>query len=231
MGLSDDFKFFRNRLTHQQILGRMAELEDEPGEYDLTISDSARARARQTFDRLGLPAGRPVVGINTGCGPVFETKAWTESGFTELIRSLGEDGRVSVLLLGGTREAELHERLTDVCGDLTGRTVFDAGTDNPLEDFFALVDVCGVVVSTDSLAMHVGIALKKRVVAFFGPTCEQEIDLFGRGEKIVTDYDCSPCYLKTCDVRPSCMQALSAETVEAAVRRQLAALDRAELRA
>ena len=69
--------------------------------------------------------------------------------------------------------------------------------------------------------MHIAIALKKHVVAFFGPTCEQEIDLYGRGEKIVTDYSCSPCYLKKCNIDPTCMEAMKSSTVINAIIRQL----------
>ncbi len=222
MGLSNEFKYRRNELTHQRILYRMAELEYEGDGYGLSIPDASRAAAGAMFERFGLPPGRPVIGINTGCGPVFETKAWTVEGFASLLKSMGGAGDASLVLLGGRQEEALHRELMAACGELAGRTVFDSGNFNSLEDFFAIVDRCDAVLSSDSLAMHVAIALKKRVVAFFGPTCEQEIDLFGRGEKIVTDFECSPCYLKTCDVRPSCMQSMKAQDVEDALRRALA---------
>ncbi len=222
LGLSNEAKYRENRLSHQRILYRMAEMEYDNDEYGLSVGDSSRIAADSLFAKLKVPANRPVIGINTGCGPVFETKAWTVEGFVQLINSLGAAGDVSLVLLGGRLEEPLHCELMTACGNLTGKTLFDSGNFNSLEDFFAIVGKCDVVLSSDSLAMHVAIALKKHVVAFFGPTCEQEIDLFGRGEKIVTDYGCSPCYLKRCDVRPSCMQAMTAESVEAAVRRVLA---------
>ena len=40
-----------------------------------------------------------------------------------------------------------------------------------------------VVVCSDTLGMHLAIALKKKIVVLFGPTCPQEIDLYGRGVK------------------------------------------------
>lgn len=223
MGLSNQFKYRENRLTHQQVLHLMAELDYRGDEYGLVVPPASRERAAALFARLGVPQGRPVVGINTGCGPVFQTKAWTPEGFAEVLRSIGGSGDASIVLLGGPAEEPLHRALMQSAGGLAGRTVFDAGNRNSLEDFFAIVERCDAVLSSDSLAMHVAIALKKQTVAFFGPTCEQEIDLYGRGEKIVTDYTCSPCYLKTCDVRPSCMQAMTPQTVEAALRRALAA--------
>ena len=106
-------------------------------------------------------------------------------------------------------------------GDAAGRFVFDGGNDNSLECFFGLVEKVAVLLSADSLAMHVAIALKRPVVAWFGPTCEQEIDLFGRGEKIVTDFACSPCYLKVCPKPVTCMEAMGSDVVWAATERVL----------
>lgn len=222
LGLSDDLKYYQNTKTHQQILYDVAELDYQGQEYELTVSPDDLQNAESIFKRIGLNhQGNKIVGLNTGCGPVFETKAWTREGFSKTARALAQMDGVKVLLLGGPREREINQAILSDVQSLVGTEVFDGGTDNSLTTFFGLVNFCDALVSTDSLAMHVGIALKKEVVAFFGPTCEQEIDLFGRGEKLVTDYNCSPCYLKRCDVRPSCMQALKSETVVAAVQRSL----------
>ena len=47
------------------------------------------------------------------------------------------------------------------------------------------MNACDIVVSGDSLGMHMAIGLKKWVVAWFGPTCHQEIDLYDRGAKFL----------------------------------------------
>jgi heptosyltransferase-2 len=60
-------------------------------------------------------------------------------------------------------------------------------------------------------------------VVLFGSTCPQEIELYGRGEKIVTPAECHPCYLRSCDVSPSCQELIPPERVLDAVRRVLAA--------
>ncbi|MBI5154905.1 glycosyltransferase family 9 protein [Candidatus Poribacteria bacterium] len=223
LGLSDDLKYRGNTLSHMEILYRMAELEYQGDEYGLLVTEAARESADRVLRRCGIAAGSPIVGINTGCGPVFETKGWTVDGFSGLIEGLAARTDASLLLLGGPREAALHAELMARSGRLAGSRLFDSGTGNSLEVFFALVERTDAVVTADTLALHAAIALRKHVVAFFGPTCEQEVDLFGRGEKIVTDFACSPCYLKRCDVRPSCMMAMTVETVEAAARRVLAA--------
>lgn len=220
LGLSDKLKYRINTKTHPEILFDLAELTYAGEDYGLTVDPPSRERVDQLFQRSGL-IDSPLVGINTGCGEAFQTKAWTKEGFQGTIHQLMKTTDANVLLLGGPREAELNMELAKEMKALYPNRFFCTGTDNSLADFFAWVERCDVVLSSDSLAMHVAIALKKRVVVFFGPTCEQEIDLFGRGEKWVTDYACSPCYLKTCTVRPSCMQALSAEPIVEAISRQL----------
>ena len=84
-----------------------------------------------------------------------------------------------------------------------------------------LVGLCDGLVSLDSLAMHVGVGFKKKIVALFGPTAHMEVDLFGRGEKIVSDFECAPCYKNSCDLKPCCMDAIKPEQVPESVLRQI----------
>ena len=69
------------------------------------------------------------------------------------------------------------------------------------------------MVTGDTLAMHIAIGLKVPVLVMLGPTCHQEIELYGRGAKIVSDFDCSPCYLSVCPKQVTCMDAISVDAV------------------
>ena len=47
--------------------------------------------------------------------------------------------------------------------------------------------------------MHLAIALKKYVIAWFGLSCWTEIDLYDRGLKLFNEsLECSPCWLREC---------------------------------
>jgi ADP-heptose:LPS heptosyltransferase len=150
-----------------------------------------------------------VVGLNTGAGAVFANKAWTEEGFLELIRKLKKETRTKIFLLGGPAERERNRRILKKAK----AAAIDTGCDNTLGQFAALVQLCDVVVTGDTTALHLAIGLKKNVVALFGPTCAQEIELYGRGEKIVSSVSCAPCYRRRCEVSPTCMEAISAGEV------------------
>jgi heptosyltransferase-2 len=223
LGLSDELKFRANRKPYPQVVAEMARVAYRRDPYVLPQSAESEARRAQVLAMLA-PGARPRIGLNTGCGAVFRTKQWTLEGWVELAAFVKGHTDADILLLGGKAEEQLNR-------DILARThgVVDTRTDNPLAPFFGVVDACDIVVSSDSLAMHIAIALRKRVVAIFGSTTPHEVDLYGRGEKIVTDFACSPCYLKSCDREPTCMEALRGATVGEAVLRQLAAL-RAETR-
>jgi heptosyltransferase-2 len=124
-----------------------------------------------------------------------------------------------IALLGGPDEAETNRLLAEQLGP----DILQTGSDNTELEFTAIVGRCDVVVAGDTLAMHCAISQKVPVVALFGPTCEQEIDLFERGRKIVTTHPCSPCYRRSCDENPSCMDVLDSRQIARAVEEWLPA--------
>jgi heptosyltransferase-2 len=216
LGLRDDWKK-ANRRTYQEHAMAIAELEGPPDPPQLVLRPEELEAGARRGRALGLPAGRRVVGLNTGAGGRWPLKRWTEEGFLALARALAESG-VSVLLLGGPEERERNARLATA----TGGSAVDGGCENSLREFAALVALCDVVVTGDTMALHVATALRKPTVALFGPTSSAEIDLFGRGEKIVSPVmECLVCYLTHCELDPNCMNTIAPATVEAAVRRCL----------
>lgn len=221
LGLSDDLKFFQNQKSMPAIVAEIAELDYRGEPYGLQISESAAARAAEKWNALFPQEDGEVIGLNTGCGPVFATKAWPKERMVEFLREAAQREGRRFVLLGGPREREIHQYIMRKVGGLAETRVLDAGNDNPLDVFFALVDRCDALLSADSLGMHVGIALRKPVIAWFGSTCHQEVDLFGRGEKIVSDFPCSPCYLKQCPKPVFCMDAMKPQAVAEALDRVL----------
>ena len=90
-----------------------------------------------------------------------------------------------------------------------------------MRHFAALMSHTNVIVTGDTLAMHLALALERRTVVLFGPTSAAEIELYGLGEKVVPDMTCLSCYKTSCDFVPNCMDLVSTDMVEQAVRRLL----------
>jgi ADP-heptose:LPS heptosyltransferase len=71
-----------------------------------------------------------------------------------------------------------------------------------------------VVITGDSFGMHLAIALKKFVIAWFGLSCWTEIDLYDRGEKLYTaGLFCAPCWKKECPHNLECIQMIDLDRI------------------
>jgi heptosyltransferase-2 len=212
LGLDDDLKFNGNSLSYPELIHSALGLDYVREPYRLFCDEASTARARNMFEPWRNASGGPIVGINTGAGSVYANKAPNRSRWIELCRELVARG-YGVVLLGGPNEADDHAAIVEQAG----WGVFSSGCNNTEQQFVAIVDQCDLIVTGDTLALHVAIAREVPVVALFGPTCAQEIDLFGLGTKIVSELDCAPCYRRECNKSPNCMDAISVERILAEV--------------
>jgi heptosyltransferase-2 len=78
-----------------------------------------------------------------------------------------------------------------------------------------------LLLTSDSLGMHIGVALEKPTIVLVGPTSPWELDVFGKGEILYSDIDCLVCYLARCDKTVTCMNTLSPEFVLSNVEKHL----------
>jgi heptosyltransferase-2 len=214
LGINDPLKFRVNTKTYPELVFECAGLPyTEPQEYVFPDFSAEIAAARAYLKEHGVYPGDLKIGLNTGAGDVFATKKWTEEGYVRLADRLVKDLGAKVLLLGGPGEVERNARIAAAARHPLVKTK----TDNPIRDFAGLVHNCDLMVTGDTLALHVAIGLKVPVVVILGPTCHQEIELYGRGTKIISDFECSPCYLSVCPKDVTCMEAITADLVFDAV--------------
>jgi len=213
LGLDDDLKFRRNTRTYQEVIFEAIRLPYALDEYCMEVGQEEREEAAAVLRGLGVPDGASPIGLNMGGGSAFANKMWDAPQAIAFIAALRRVADNPVLLFGGEPEEEKVRRIVEA--RLPG--VYAAMTPRRARLFEALLARCGVVVTGDSLGMHLAIAERRPVVVLFGPTCPQEIELYGRGEKIVSPVDCAPCYRNRCVRSPNCMEAIRPETVVQAV--------------
>ena len=219
LGLFDDLKK-ANQLTNEQLLCELAEVSHKRIAPVLNLAADEYRFADKFKDRVGLDRRRPLVGLNTGGGGRWRLKRWTRKGFIELARRLAADLDAQILVLGGPSEETINR---DILNQL-GPNAIDGGCRNTVRQFATLIHLCDVVVTGDSMALHIALAMKTRVVALFGPTSSTEIDLYDLGTKIVPEMACTCCYLTHCEKSPNCMQVITAPMVFEAVSKELAML-------
>ncbi len=218
-GLFDDLKK-ENTLTYQEVICSIIGIPDSGMRYVMELDDGEKRAGVRHLSEIGLDPGLPTIGIHTGGGDRWVHKQWTEDGFVQLINEVDKDlrGQAQIILFGGPSERERNARIMI----RTSGKAFDAGINNPVRHFASMVAGCTVVLTGDSLAMHVALAMGKRTVVIFGPTSFEEIEMFGLGEKVIPhSMDCLVCYLKDCVKSPNCMEMVSVGEVKEAVLRQL----------
>jgi len=197
-GLSDELKFRVNRRSEPDMLAEALGFPYHRDEYVLRLDPSEAA-----------PGPRGSVGFNTGCSPLYPYKKLPLGTQREAIALLVEALGEPVLLLGGPEDTARNRALAADLGDRVRLTPSEDG----LRAGAAQVDRVEVVVTGDSLGMHLAIALRKHVVAWFGVTCPAEIELYGRGIKLLAEVGCAPCWRKTCDNEPKCYDRVSPELI------------------
>jgi len=173
------------------------------------------------LSRLERRPPGPVVGFNFGAGARWQLKRWPLESYLELGWKLAEERGATILLLGGKGEAEDTGWLVEKSRGL----FINTGNDNPLPRFAALVNLCDVLVTGDTLALHMALGLGRRAVALFGPTSASEIEMYDLGTKITPPVACYCCYRSQCSVRPSCMEEIGVETVFASVAAEIEKLE------
>jgi len=210
LGISDALKFRINTKTYPELIFECAAIRyHEPQHYLLPDLASEIEEAKAGLLDRGVRPEDLKVGFNTGAGEVFATKKWTEEGYIRLADRMSKELGAKVLLLGGPREVGRNRRIAAAAQF----PLINTGNDNPIRKFAGIVGNCNLMITGDTLAMHIAIGLKVPVLAMLGPTCHQEIELYGHGAKIVSDFACSPCYLSVCPKQITCMDAISVEQV------------------
>src|SRR3989338_8597256 len=155
--------------------------------------------ARLFAEKNGIKKNDLVIGINTGAGGRWEDKKLSIEETAELIDKINSNfDNAKLLLFGGPEENKRNDKIKK----LVKASLIDAGCNNSMMEFASLVNLCNILVTSVSLAMHIGTALKKKIVAFFYSTSAAEIELYNRGAKFIgkgKDY-CS--YKTKCNYPP-----------------------------
>jgi heptosyltransferase-2 len=226
LGVDDYFKFRVNKRTGNDILAEAWELDYRRDEYVLQLTADELAESERWRRELGLEEAALVIGFNTGCSELFVLKKLELETQAQAIRQIAaEMPEAKIILLGGREDTERNQRLVELSEGIAIPTPTTLG----LRAGIVLENLADIVVSGDSLGLHIAIALKKYAVGWFGLSCAAEVDLYNRGVKIIRDLPCAPCWKKACDMPhgPICVTEFKPEWIVGAVREVYDVLDSA----
>lgn len=161
-----------------------------------------------------IPKNKKIIGLNTGCGARWISRLWSEENWIALSKKL-IDNDYYPLLLGGEQEHEKNLRIAEITGaDYLGHF--------SLKKFISLMNQCDVVVSAVTMAMHIAIAQKKNLVLLNNIFNKNEFELFGRGEIVEPDKECTCFFSQKCENESYfCMEHLPVDKLFNAIVRQL----------
>ena len=213
----------KNTKSYQKMIFDMAELEYDNETPELYLDNKLSEKFRNTFfEEKNIQSDSNIILLNTGCGPGLPEKKWTYDGFKNLIYLLSKDKKNVIILTGGSSEIERNSKLfqeSDISDNFINTT-----NKYSLKEFTFLIDLCDIIVTTDSMALQMAIAIKKRIVTFFGAGPSKETDMFGLGKAFVREeLDCLNCHGQQaikefiCPHDLSCMTLITADEVHLAV--------------
>jgi len=198
LGLSNHEKFFVNTKPETQLIIESLGLKFKNDEYSFEFTQSEKQHCQAEFERIigKKELKSPAIGLNTGCSCMLPHKKLTVQGWVALVNEIHKRFPKSpLLLLGGPEDTKRNEEIAWH----SDHDLIQTPTETGLRNGLVYVDLCDIVVTGDSLGLHMAIALKKWVVCWFGPSCLHEIDFYGRGIGVKTKAGCSPCWKRQCE--------------------------------
>ncbi len=210
MGINDQLKK-ENRETYQQHIYKICGLVAKVAKPQFKLDEKDKVIAYNFKKKHKLEKYKKVIGINTGGGSRWELKKWIFEYYIDLVKIIKQKNPdFGILLFGGPEEIEMNKKIKAQIPDL----IMDTGCNNSIKEFAALIGLCDIFFTSDSLGMHLSIALDKTTIVLVGPTSPWELEVFNDGDVIYNKkLKCISCYKSTCDFVKNCMNTLKPEDI------------------
>lgn len=182
------------------------QFQHEP--YLINLNAALSDKWKQHFSTL---TSAKIIGLNTGCGPRWNTRLWPVEYWSELATKLKAAGYFPVFL-GGELEHEKNIQLSTETG------AYYPGHFS-LPEFIALSNNMDLILTQVSMMMHIATALQKKMVLMNNIFNKHEFELYGRGEIVGPPQECVCYYGNSCSKGSSCMNDILPDQIASAIER------------
>jgi len=214
MGNDDSLKFRQNQRSGIDIIHETFELDYQRDEYQFFFTDEEKEFIESYKKEIQYDSSKTYVGFNTGCSTLFPNKKMTIEQHIYLIQKLSENKSLKIVLLGGKEDTERNQQIIEGLPENIRNDVINTPTTFGLRRGACFMDITDIVITGDSFGMHLAIALKKFVIAWFGLSCWTEIELYGRGVKLYQEnLECSPCWKRVCPYDLECIKMIDLDRI------------------
>jgi len=193
-------------------LARALGVKVAKAELSIALSPGDRAFASAFLGDRNAGEDALLVGIFPGSKRI--SRLWPAERFARVADALSDRYRSRLILLGGERE---REAIGEIKCKMRHEPITAIG--QGIRETAALIERCGLMISTDSGPMHLAAAVKTPVVALFGPETPVRVRPYSERAAVVRhDVPCSPCHDYGCKLGTmACMDAITVDDVLAAV--------------
>jgi heptosyltransferase-1/heptosyltransferase-2 len=154
-------------------------------------------------------------------GARWDNKRWPVENFVALVRRARERRDLRFVVLGSASERHLGEAIAAAepkrCLNLAGQTT--------LWEMIEWIRLCRFMVTNDTGPMHIAAALRKPLVALFGPTDPRSTGPYGKLDDVIqiTRLPCVPCMKSSCGYieHLACLHRITPEMVFDKSRREI----------
>lgn len=210
LGMDDHLKFKINKRTGQDYLAETFELDYKNDDYTFNFTEGELKFIADYCKKIKLKETDFVVGFNTGCSELYPNKKMTIEQHIFLIKKLLKNKKIKVILLGGPEDKERNKKIYSKFKD----QIINTPTDEGVRRGACYESLADVIITGDSFGMHLGIALKKFIIVWFGVSCWNEIELYRRGVKLFPEgLFCSPCWKKSCPYDLECIKMIDLDRI------------------
>lgn len=185
----------KNQKTHRQIMSEIIDIKNYQKYVPFLRLTNYQRKYAQDFLRVyNFSPKELIIGVYTGSADRWP-KQLSVKKTIELINNLHKNFKnARILLFGGPSETERNREI--IAKSKTH--VIDTGVGTDLVELPALISLCKLFITCDTLALHLSLALRRKTICLIGPTSPKEIDMYDLGEKIIADSKCICCYKKDC---------------------------------
>jgi len=208
-----------HQVEYYRHLVRALGFANGPGQPHIPLSNELRESGAEQLRGVGWDGVEPLLAIAPGAA-YGGSKRWPPEYFAALVRSLSEDG-VRAVMVGSRADLPVGREIEAAVEASNGVSLLNLmGTD--LSTLAAVLVNCRALMSNDSGAMHLAVALGVRVTAVYGPTDERVTRPLGDTHAVLTNpVWCRPCWLRECPIDHRCMRGIGVDRVAGAVRPML----------
>ncbi|MCP4378270.1 MAG: lipopolysaccharide heptosyltransferase II [bacterium] len=197
-------------------LGALLGVEVASREMYLPVTEADEREADELFDSSGIDRGRPVIMLNPGASG-GTSKIWDARQYAQAADILIETRNAQIII--NSAPAEKHIAAEVALHMVNSPVINFADRDNTLGLLKSMLRRTSVLITNDTGARHIAVAVGAAVVTIFGSTDPLWAKINCSRERIVSvEVDCGPCGEKLCTQIPGpmyhqCMDKVTAEMV------------------